>query len=313
MKKLAALLHPFMPPAARKPKTFPLLILLDNSRTITSAPGQSYHLTGIVEGQTGGIMDNIRIIAANADNIHEYGMCGYKNIKQESYQRKLQWLKQRFAEGMKFKVLYAEKEGAIGAIEYVPGEYAWRPVDADGYLFIHCIFIMQRQYKTKGYGKLMLDECLRDAQKENRHGVAVVTREGTWMAGKELFIKNDFAVVDQAPPDFELLVKKINPNAPLPKFKGDWEKKQAKYAKGLTIITCGQCPYTAKAVKEISETAEEIYRITPGVIEFKDSRDARENSPCAFGTFGIVYNGKLIAEHPVSKTRFKNIMNKTLK
>ena len=45
----------------------------------------------------------------------------------------------------------------------------------------------------------------------------------------------------------------------------------------------------------------------------EDSQDAQDNSPCAFGTFCLVYNCKLISEHPVSKTRLKNIMNKILK
>jgi hypothetical protein len=41
-------------------------------------------------------------------------------------------------------------------------------------------------------------------------GVAVVTRKGPFMAGKELFVKNGVVAVDTALPDFELLVKKFN-------------------------------------------------------------------------------------------------------
>ena len=52
----------------------------------------------------------------------------------------------------------------------------------------------------------------------------MVTRKGAFMAGKELFEKHVFKVVDTAPPDFELLVKKFNENAPTTKFSGDWEK-----------------------------------------------------------------------------------------
>lgn len=259
------------------------------------------------------MIEDMKIIDANADNIREYGMCGYKNIKQEGYKRKVEWLTQRFAEGMKYKVLYAEKKGAVGAIEYVPGEYAWRPVDAGGYLVIHCIFIIPRPYKEKGYGSLLLEACWQDAQKEHKHGVAVVTRKGTWMAGKGLFVKNGFKVVDKAPPDFELLVKKIDRNALSPTFKGDWEKRLSRYGSGLVIVTSDQCPYTAKAIKEISDTAVENYDIKPTIVAQKDSRDAQDNSPCAFGTFCLLYRGKLIADHPISKTRFKNIMTKLLK
>ena len=90
------------------------------------------------------------------------------------------------------------------------------------------------------------------------------------MAGKEIFVKKGFEVVDKAPPDFELLVKKFDKNAPTPKFKGDWEKSLSRYGKGLTIIRADQCPYSVKNVKEIKETAEKIYGIKPNIVDLKN-------------------------------------------
>jgi len=257
-------------------------------------------------------MEGIEIIDTNAENIREYGICGYKDIKKAGYPEKIDWLKDRFPEGMKIKTLYSDKDGTQGMIEYIPGEYCWRPVEASGYMFIHCIFVgFKGAYKGKGYGSLVLDECLKDAGKGNMHGVAVVTRKGSFMAGKELFVKNGFEVVDTAPPDFELLVKKFNKNASTPKFKGEWEKKLSQFGEGLTIIRADQCPYSVKNVKEIRETAEKEYGIQPEIIDLRNCQDA-QNSPCAFGTFCIVYNGKVIAYQPISKTRFTNIMTKIL-
>ena len=257
-------------------------------------------------------MERIKIIDTNADNILEYGVCGYKSIKRAGYPEKIEWLKKRFPEGMKMKTLYSDKDGTQGMIEYIPGEYCWRPVQASGYMFIHCIFVgFKRAYKGKGYGSLLVDECLEDAKKESMQGVAVLTRKGAFMAGKELFVKKGFEVVDTAPPDFELLVKKFNKNSPTPKLKGNWEKRLSQYGQGLTIIRADQCPYSVKNVKEIKETAEKIYGLKPSIIELKNCQEA-QNSSCPFGTFCIVYNGKVIAHHPVSNTRFVNIMNKIL-
>jgi GNAT superfamily N-acetyltransferase len=258
-------------------------------------------------------LERIEIIDTNADNILEYGVCGYKNIKREGYPEKIEWLKDRFPEGMKIKTLYSDEDGNQGMIEYIPGEYCWRPVEAMGYMFIHCIFVgFKRAYKGKGYGSLLLDECLKDAVKKNMQGVAVVTRKGSFMAGKELFVKNGFEVADRASPDFELLVKKLNEKAPSPKFKGDWERRLNQYSKGLTIIRADQCPYSVKNVKEINETAEKVYGIKANIIELKNCQEA-QNSPCPFGTFCMVYNGKVVAEAPISNTRFKNIMNRPVK
>lgn len=258
-------------------------------------------------------MEGIKIVDTNADNILKYGVCGYKNIKRAGYPEKIKWLKDRFKEGLKIKTLYSDKDGTQGMIEYIPGEYCWRPVEASGYMFIHCIFAgFKGAYKGKGHGSLLLKECLEDAKNKNMHGVAVVTRKGPFMAGKELFVKNGFEVVDTAPPDFELLVKKFNKDVSTLKFREDWGKKLSKYGKGLTIIRADQCPYSVKNVKEICETAKKTYGIKPYITSLKSYKEA-QNSPCAFGTFCIVYNGNIIAHHPISNTRFTNIMNKIIK
>jgi len=238
-------------------------------------------------------------------------MCGYKNLKQEGYKRKIEWVKDRLKEGMKYKTLYSDSDGTLGQIEYIPGEYSWRPVDARGYMFIHCICIFPKEYKEQGYGTRLLKECLKDAEKNKMYGAAVVSRKGTWMAGNNLFVKNGFLVTDNAPPDFELLVKKFRNNSPDPKFKTGIAKRLNKHKKGLTIFTSDQCPYVFKSVNEISETAEKTYTIKPKIIELKSYKDA-QNSPCPFGSFCVVYNGKVIADHPISNKRFTNIMNKIL-
>jgi len=255
----------------------------------------------------------VEIIDTNGDNILEYGVCGYKDIRKAGYPEKIEWLKDRFLEGMKIKTLYSDKDGTQGMIEYIPSEYCWRPVEASGYMFIHCVFSgFKNIYKGKGYGSLLVGECLEDARKGNLYGVAVVTRKGPFMAGKELFVRNGFEVVDKAPPDFELLVKRFNKNALTPKFKGAWKRKLSQYSKGLTIIRADQCPYTVKNVKEISKTAEKVYGLKPNIIDLINCEEAKE-SPCAFGTFCIIYDGKVVAAHPISHTRFTNIINRELK
>jgi len=86
-------------------------------------------------------MESINIIDTTADNILNYGVCGYKNIKRAGYPEKIEWLYQRFKEGLKIKTLYSDKAGTQGMIEYIPGEYCWTPVAANAYLFIYCIFV----------------------------------------------------------------------------------------------------------------------------------------------------------------------------
>ncbi|MFB0566091.1 MAG: GNAT family N-acetyltransferase [Candidatus Aminicenantaceae bacterium] len=257
-------------------------------------------------------MSDLEIVDINATNIYEFPYCGIKDINKVGYKRKTDWLKKRFPEGLRSKVLYSATDKTVGYIEYIPGEYTWRAVDAHGYMVIHCIFLIPNTYKRKGYGSLLVEESVKDARKEKMSGVAVVTSRGTWMAGKELFLKNGFEAVDKAPPHFELLVRKFKKSDPSPKFESDWKKRLNRYGSGLTIIRSDQCPYIAKSVNEITETAEKRYGIKAKVVELKDCTEA-QIGPSAYSIFAIVYDGKLIADHPVSNKRFMNIMAKEVR
>ncbi|HEX2984307.1 MAG TPA: YoaP domain-containing protein [Ignavibacteriales bacterium] len=254
-------------------------------------------------------MKKAEIIDTTLDNLGRFGLCGYKNPKKEGFPEKAEWLGLRFKEGLKIKTLYSEEDGAQGMIEYVPGEKCWRPVYARGYMFIHCLFTgFKKEYKGHGYGSRLIEECLLDAKMYDMLGAAVVTRKGSFMSGSEIFLKNGFEVVDSAPPDFELLVKKFKKSHPNPKFKRNWEHIPDKYSDGLFIIRADQCPYTIKNVKEIAQAAADDFGITANIIDLETAEEAQE-SPCPFGIFCIIYNGAIIADHPVSATRFKNIIS----
>lgn len=254
-------------------------------------------------------MRQIEIVDTNSSNIGEFAFCGYKNLKQDGYRRKIDWLTRRFADGMIFKVLRSEDDGDIGFIEYIPGEYAWRAVEAAGYLVIHCLAIMFRKHRGKGYGLSLVEECLRDARRQKMRGAAVVVRKGTWMAGKEVFLKKGFEPVDKAAPDFELLVKACAGKRSSPKFPRDWENRVKRSRQGLTIFRSDQCPYIEKSVREITETAESKYNLKPRIIELVDCHQAQQ-APSAFAIYGIINNGQVLADLPISNKRFMNIMDK---
>ncbi len=189
-------------------------------------------------------------------------------------------------------------------IEYAPGSHAWRPVEAEGYLVIHCMMI-NRKHKGKGLGALLLDRCLRDAKKSKCRGVAVVTSSDSFMAGSGLFIKAGFVSVESSPP-YELLVKKFRKAAPDPRFIVDRERVLKRYRKGLTILAADQCPYVSKSVERIAEASRTL-GLEPRVVRVGSAKESRE-LPTPYGVFSIVYDGKLIAERPISARRFTNIM-----
>jgi hypothetical protein len=219
--------------------------------------------------------------------------------KSEGYRKKLDWLQQRFNEGLRIKML---GQGERGFIEYIPGEYAWRAVNAGGYMLIHCLWVVGKS-KNKGYAGLLLNECIEDAQKSKMKGVAIVTSKGNWLVGNKLLLAHGFESVDRAPPAFELLVKKFT-KVQSPSFSIDWDKRRRKFGKGLTITRSDQCPYLEDATRIIKEAADEA-GIQSQVVDLKSCRDAQQKSPSAYGVFSIVYNGNMLNYHYLTKKEFQ--------
>jgi hypothetical protein len=251
------------------------------------------------------------LVDVDPASVESLPCCGVKNPVHDGRVRKNCWLKSYFPKGLKAKVLVLPGNRQCGYIEYVPGEYAWRGVNAPGYMFIHCIWTFSREIQHKGFGRTLIQACIDDALKSGMKGLAVVARNRPWLAKPDIFLANSFEVVDSAPPDYQLLVRKFDGSAENPAFTGEWEKKLKKYGKGLTIIRSDQCPHIAKFAGEIIECAKKEYGVDPRIVELKSHKDA-QRAPTPYAVFSIIHDGRVIADHQISRTRFRNIMNRLM-
>ncbi len=106
-------------------------------------------------------MEYMRITNENIDKEHICcAMSGKQSIK------KKEWLKERFDEGL---VFYRSVERGKCFIEYIPAENAWIPIEADGYIYINCLWIAGAM-KGHGYSNDLLSECIRDAKTQGKKG-----------------------------------------------------------------------------------------------------------------------------------------------
>jgi GNAT superfamily N-acetyltransferase len=245
---------------------------------------------------------NEQIITLTAENLHQYrAFCGLSGRYLEGYDKKIEWLKARFREGLRYK-LYQVNGHNAGLIEYIPGEYAWRGVDAKGYLFIHCFWVIGRN-KGHGYGRKLLQACLDDAQ--DYHGVAVVVSKTHWLPTPKMFYQNGFELVDHAPPSFDLLVKRFSADAPLPRFNQAWRNTE-KIGQGLAFVKSDQCPYMYVMDEGIRQVGREL-NIPVNIIHLDTAQEAQD-SPCVYGVMGLFYNGELLTYHPVSKKQLLELL-----
>ena len=251
---------------------------------------------------------SLKIIDVTNDNVFKETLFCIKDIKKPGFESKRKWFEKRLNEGLKIKILKDDTDKMIGFIEFIPLAQAWRPVEGDDFLFIHCMYVYSKKDRNLGYGKLLIDEAVKEAKQQHMSGVCVMTSDGSWMASKSIFEKYGFHQVDKKG-RFELLSKKWNTSTEDPHLM-DWIAKQKDY-QGWHLVYADQCPWHEKSAFDLLNTAMD-YGIDLKLTKLETSAQAK-NAPSGFGVFSLLYNGKLIDDHYLSATRFKNILKKELK
>ncbi|MGE7926830.1 GNAT family N-acetyltransferase [Lysinibacillus xylanilyticus] len=238
-------------------------------------------------------MSKIELIELNNELLEGIGSyCLRSKKKSSGYLNKNKWLNNRFEEGLKY-VQVIDNKKQVGFIEYTEAENSSRVVHADGYLVIHCLWVSE---VGKGYGTRLINKCIEDAKKQAKKGVVVISNSKTsWVPSKEIFLKNDFKLIDTAPYDFELLVYPLSYEAEQPYFPNDWVDRLKKF-NNLTILRSFQCPYVEIATENIITGANKL-NIPVELIDLKDREELMELSPTPYGIFSVIFKGQLLTFH----------------
>ncbi len=248
-------------------------------------------------------MENLRIIAVDENNLGKEDICCALADKKsrQGVENKTAWMSCRFREGLRFRKLNAR--GKV-FIEYLPAEYAWKPIDAPGYMLIDCLWV-SGQFKGHGWAGKLLDECIADS--EGMNGVVVVTgnKKKPFLTDKSFFVKHGFETCDVAPPYFELLALKLK-DAPLPRFRDSAKHPKVADQDGLVIVYTDQCPFTAFYVSEMISAAVDAG--VPAKAIRMDTVESAKNAPSAFGTMGVFYNGEFVSHEIMSKPKMSKLL-----
>jgi GNAT superfamily N-acetyltransferase len=248
-------------------------------------------------------MSDVKFVTLTESDLGKVQMlCGHSPTYRRGYDAKVEWMQARLREGMRYTLVQGPK-GNAGMIEYIPAEVAWRGVEAKGYLFIHCLWIVG-QNRGHGYGRQLLDACLEDAKGTN--GVAVMVSKTHWLPTPKLFLTNGFELADHADPSFDLLVKRFKPDAPLPRFM----RTRAQVPPGLTLYRSDQCPYYQN-VPAIVERVGEQLKVPVNIIHV-DNAKAAQKVPGFYGTLSYFFNGEFLTYHPTGTEKLLELLKPKL-
>lgn len=249
-------------------------------------------------------------INVNAENIDsEHICCALSKSKNEAGEvAKKAWMKERFDEGLRFVKL--DERGKV-FIEYMPAENAWKPVIAPNHFLINCLWVSGR-FKGDGHAAELLNICIEDAKSEGKDGIVVVSakKDKPFLTDSKFFLHHGFEICDEASPYFMLLRKDISGKGETPRFKPQVKQTEFPGHEEVTFYFSHQCPFNKVWVQNYADLAEEMGFKTK-IIEFMSAADAQE-SPAAFGTFGLFARNRFLTHQLMTLAQFEALLKKEL-
>lgn len=220
---------------------------------------------------------------------------------------KKNWLENVFEDGL---VIRKGDVNGKAFMEYVPADDAWCPVDAPGYMFIHC-YRMDEKFKEGGYAKAIWRECIAECRIKHKKGLCVLVgaKDMPYLNKKADFEERGFRFAAKAEPYFELWYYPLEENAEVPRFLPEMTETKVE-EKGFVLYYSHQCPHTAKAIPLLEKKAKEL-GIKLDVHFLQKQKEARA-IPCAYTTFALFYDGNFVTHDILTPAKFEKIVKKII-
>ena len=247
------------------------------------------------------MMEYIRVTKENLES--EHICCAISNNRDIQVASKKAWLRERFDEGLVF--LKSVERGKC-FIEYIPAENAWIPILADGYMYIDCLWV-SGSFKGHGYSNDLLDACITDSKSKGKSGLCILTSEKKkpFLADPKYLKHEGFIICDEADNGIQLACLPFDPNAAKPAFK-ECAKHPGVDEKGYVLFYTSQCPFNAKYVPIVEQTAKE-HEIPFKAIRLENKEQA-QNAPTPITTYALFRDGAYLTNEQMNDTKFLKLV-----
>ena len=247
-------------------------------------------------------MEYIRVTKDNLEK--EHICCAISNNKDVQVSSKKAWLAERFTEGLVF--LKSVERGKC-FIEYIPAENAWVPIEADGYMYIDCLWV-SGSFKGHGYSTDLLTACIRESKEKGKKGLCILcaAKKKPFLADPKFLKYKGFAVCDEADNGIQLWFLPFSDNAEKPRFK-ECAKHPHIEDSGYVLYYTDQCPFNAKYVPIVEQTAKE-HNIPFRAVHIVSKEQAR-NVPTPITTYALFRNGEYLTNEQMNDTKFLKLVS----
>ena len=248
-------------------------------------------------------MDYIRVTKENLER--EHICCAISNNNDVQVASKKAWLSQRFDEGLVF--LKSVERGKC-FIEYIPAENAWNPIDAEGYMYIDCLWV-SGSFKGHGYSNDLLSACIDDSREKGKRGLCILSsaKKKPFLADPKYLKYKGFSVCDEADNGVQLWYLPFTADAPVPQFKACAKHPRVEESGYVLYYTC-QCPFNAKYVPIVAETA--LAHAVPFKAILLNSKEDAQSAPTPVTTYALFYDGAYLTNEQMNDKRFLKLIGR---
>jgi hypothetical protein len=253
--------------------------------------------------QEGKAMDYIRVTKDNIQS--EHICCAISNNNDVQVASKKAWLSERFDDGLVF--LKSVERGKC-FIEYIPAENAWIPIEADGYMYIDCLWV-SGSLKGHGYSNDLLGECIADSKAKGKKGLCILSSEKKkpFLADPKFLRHKGFEVCDESECGIQLWYLPFEKDAPKPQFK-PCARTPHTDAKGYVLYYTSQCPFNAKYVPIVEQTAKQ-QGVAFKAIHLQTKKDA-QNAPTPVTNYALFFDGSFLTNEQMNDKRFLKLISR---
>ena len=247
-------------------------------------------------------MEYIRVTKENLEK--EHICCAISNNKDIQVSSKKAWLADRFDEGLIF--LKSVERGKC-FIEYIPAENAWVPINADGYMYIDCLWV-SGSLKGHGYSTELLDACIEDSKEKGKKGLCILAaaKKKPFLADPKFLKYKGFTECDEADNGIQLWYLPFGEEAEKPEFRVCARHPHIE-EKGYVLYYTSQCPFNAKYVPVLEQTARE--NDIPFHAIHIESREDAQNAPTPITNYALFHDGEYITNEQMNDKKFLKLVN----
>ena len=247
-------------------------------------------------------MEYIRVTKENIEK--EHICCAISNNKDVQVSSKKQWLTERFDDGLVF--LKSVERGKC-FIEYIPAESAWNPISADGYMYIDCLWV-SGSFKGHGYSNDLLNECITDSKAKGKKGLCILSskKKKPFLADPKYLKYKGFTVCDESDNGIQLWYLPFSPDMEKPKFR-ECAKHPHIDDKGYVLYYTNQCPFNAKYVPIVGQTARE-HDVSFRAVHIESREDA-QNAPTPITTYALFCDGEYLTNEQMNDKKFLKLIS----